>query len=95
MAGDGDLGPVARAVEADLERLSPEVRDGGMAALARALARNVDEDRAPSACARELRGVLIDLLGQPGEVEPPLRGKGAAVADLSSRIAARRDSSSG
>lgn len=93
---DAPDGPVQRSVESDLARLPAEQRDGALAATARALARNVDQGNTPSACARELRAVLAELLAPLAPaVEPPVRGKGAAVADLSSRIAARRRSTPG
>ena len=90
-------GPAERALEADLARLPADQSGGALAATARALARNVDQGVTPSACARELRALLAELLAPlaPAATAPAPRGKGAAVADISSRIAARRAASQG
>lgn len=88
------LGRVEKATTRDLKALPPELRDSALAAAAVELARNIDNGVTPSSCARELRAVMAQLtdLAAP---QTPAEPRGGGIADLSARIAARRNTSAG
>lgn len=68
---------VLAGVEADIARLPVEMRDSGLAAIARAMASRIDEGRgSPSECGK----VAIDALVKLRELAPPVEKKGKLYA---------------
>ena len=81
-------GGVERGVRAELRRLRASVATDGSAALAVALARQIDTARgavAAAAAAGQLRALLIDL-----RAEAEKRPERDVIDDLNARRAARR-----
>lgn len=85
--------PVLAAVEADIKALKVPATKAGVAAVARVLARVLDEDGVPATArvtaARQLLDALAELRG--GVATPPAPGKeaGDGVAQLAARRAKR------
>lgn len=95
---------VLAAVVRDLGRLPEDLQTCTEAAAARRLARTIDAGITVPLCTKELRAVMADLRLRAApatkptapdvpEDDEPVRGAG--VADLASRIAARRQPASG
>lgn len=81
------VGPLERAVRAQLRSLRVSVQTDGRAALAVSMARQIDGARgavAAAAAAAQLRGVLDDL-GKQADARPAESG----IDDLRARRAAR------
>jgi hypothetical protein len=81
-------GPVERGVRAELRRLRASVTTDGSAALAAALARQIDTARgavAAAAAAGQLRVLLMDL-----RAEAEKRPERDVIDDLNARRAAKR-----
>jgi hypothetical protein len=83
-------GPVEKAVRAELRALKCSVQSDGSAALAVALARQIDTSRgavAAAAAAAQLRLLLADLRADAADKRPERTQVDALVAD---ELAARR-----
>ncbi|MFD8845478.1 hypothetical protein [Streptomyces pseudogriseolus] len=83
------MGAVTDAITAELEKLSGHHTAPGLAELALALARSIDDTDAATARAvagRELRAVLADLRRLA-----PVETKGDAVDDIAEQRAKRRE----
>ena len=64
---------VVEGVERELERLPRDLRESGLAAVARAMAERIDEGRgSPSECGK----VIIEALTKLRELAPPEEKKG-------------------
>lgn len=64
---------VLAGVEADLSRLPEDLRESGLAAIARAMAGRIDDGRgSPSECGK----VLIEALTKLRDLKPPEEKKG-------------------
>jgi hypothetical protein len=90
-------GKVAKGVQKDLAAMPGELQEGGLAAAALELAHSIDRGESPSACARELRGVMAQLQEQAEAIKPKVEPEKrvGGLSDLTARIAQRRASSSG
>lgn len=83
---------VTDSVRKDLEKLPEDQRGSALAVLALQLAEQVDRGVSPVASAKELRTVLVQLFPPvKAKDEPkPVTNEEPGVADITSRIAARR-----